>query len=84
MSFRPCITIIHATGTQNECQTDSPEEEENEVEEEEEEEEEDECGVHSPDSSDDETYNPRDVEEISSSSDDRAAAKNKVGAVQNL
>ena len=53
------------TGTHNECQADSQEEkEENEVDEQDEEEEEDECGVHSPDSTDDNTYNPRHVEEI--------------------
>ena len=61
------------TGTPNECQADSQEEEE--------EQEEDECGAHSPDSTDDDTYNPRDVEEISSSSDERPPAKSKVGAI---
>ena len=75
------------TGPPNECQADSQEEEEeeeNEVDEqdeEEEEEEEDECGVHSPDSTDDDTYNPRDVEEISSSSEERPPTKSKVGAI---
>ena len=70
------------TGTPNECQADSQEEEEeNEVDEQDEEEEEDECGADSPDSTDDDTYNPRDVEEISSSSDERPPAKSKVGAI---
>ena len=34
-----------------------------------------------PDSTDDDTYNPRDVEEMSSSSDERPPAKSKVGAI---
>ena len=73
------------TGTHYECQADSQEEEEeNEVDEQDEEEEEaeeDECGVHSPDSTDDDTYNPRDVKKISSSSEERPPAKSKVGAI---
>ena len=62
------------TGTPNECQADSQEEEDVD-------EEEDACDAHSPDSTDDDTYNPRDVEEISSSSDERPPAKSKVGAI---